>query len=139
VTVTVEEPDGGNYAGTHERESAFMGADWGNGRFQVAGDRLYFIKTRNTGTGLIEVHSASAGINYDQDVRHSASFLSEVDADNGWFQIAGEDLYFIKTRNAHSGSIEVHLATHDSNYEQIWHYVTTIYGDIGPGVCQIDN
>ena len=43
---------------------------------------LYFIKTKNTGSGHVEVHSATAGSGY-QSGQHSVSWFSPSDANNG--------------------------------------------------------
>jgi len=78
---------------------------------------LYFVKTRNTGSGAVEVHSATADSDYKSAGLHSVSWMSPEDADNGWFQMVGSDLFFVKTRNTGSGAVEVHSATADSDYK----------------------
>ncbi|MFN8104267.1 MAG: hypothetical protein U0U69_07370 [Acidimicrobiia bacterium] len=47
---------------------------------------LYFVKTKDTGSGRVEVHSATAGSGY-QTGQHSTTYLTPADADNGWFQM----------------------------------------------------
>ncbi|MDQ1365456.1 MAG: hypothetical protein QOE57_1498, partial [Acidimicrobiaceae bacterium] len=47
---------------------------------------LFFVKTVNTGTGHVEVHSATQGSGY-QAGNHDATWLSTIDAKNGWFQV----------------------------------------------------
>ncbi len=54
----------------------------------MVGPDLFFIKTKNTGSGRVEVHSATAGSGY-QNGQHSVSWLSPTDANNGWFLTAG--------------------------------------------------
>ncbi len=78
---------------------------------------LYFVKTRNTGSGAVEVHSATADSDYKSAGLHSVSWMSPEDADNGCFQMVGSDLFFVKTRNTGSGAVEVHSATADSDYK----------------------
>ena len=75
----------------------------------------WFIKTKNTGSGKVEVHSATAGSRYTTGVSSTSRF-SPADASNGWFQIVGNDLWFIKTKNTGSGKVEVHSATAGSRY-----------------------
>ena len=43
---------------------------------------LYFVKTRNTGSGAVEVHSATADSDYKSAGLHSVSWMSPDDADN---------------------------------------------------------
>ena len=98
-------------------------ADADNGWFQMVGSDLYFVKTKNTGSGHVELHSATAGSGY-QSGQHSVTWFSPADADNGWFEIAGSDLYVVKTRNTGSGHVEVHSATAASGYQPGQHSVT---------------
>ena len=64
----------------------FSPADANNGWFQMAGGDLYFIKTKNTGSRHVEVHSATAASGYTNGVHYATAF-STADADNGWFQM----------------------------------------------------
>jgi hypothetical protein len=82
-----------------------------------AANDLYFIKTTNTGTGKIEVHSASASSGYQSSLSSGkATRFAAAEAANGYFQMVGKDLYFIKTRNT-PGQIEVHSASASSGYQ----------------------
>ena len=54
------------------------------------GPDLYFIKTHNTGSGMIEVHSATAASGYQSGIDLVTRY-SEADANNGWFQIGNKD------------------------------------------------
>ncbi|MFL6161321.1 MAG: hypothetical protein ACJ74U_03755 [Jatrophihabitantaceae bacterium] len=108
--------------GVHAATS-FSTADQDNGRWQMVGNDLWFIKTRNTGSGYVEVHSATAASGYTQGV-HAATSFSPGDQDNGWWQVVGNDLWFIKTRNTGSGYVEVHSATAASGYTQGVHIPT---------------
>ena len=101
---------------------------------------LYFIKTKNTGSGHVEVHSATASSNYQSAGQHSVTYLSPGDANNGWFQMVGSDLYFIKTKNTGSGYVEVHSATASSSYQSGQHSVTSFSpGDANNGWFQMDD
>ena len=53
----------------------------------MVGSDLYFIKTRNTGTGRVEVHAATAASGYKSASVHAATWFGTGDQNNGWFQI----------------------------------------------------
>ena len=57
---------------------------------------LFFIKTKNTGSGKVEVHNALAADSYQKSSLHATSWFSTADQNNGWFQMVGRDLFFIK-------------------------------------------
>ena len=108
-------------------------AETGNGWFQMVGSDLVFIKTRNTGSGKVEVHSATASSGYSAG-QHSVTWFSSGDADNGAFHMVGPDLFFVKTANTGSGKVEVHSATSGSGYGSGQHNVTWFTpGDAGTG------
>ena len=99
----------------------FSPSDSHNGAWQFVNGDLYFIKAHNTGSGHIEVHSATAAAGYYSGV-HIAAYFSEADANNGWWQISnGSDQYFIKLINTGSGHIEVHSATAAAGYQSGGH------------------
>ena len=82
---------------------------------------LYFIKTRNTPNGMVEVHIASGASRYQaRTLEVATTFASEP---NGtWGVVANPagafpDLYFIKTANTPSGNVEVHTASGASRYQ----------------------
>ncbi len=114
----------GYAAATVHAASWFSTADQSNGWFQMVGSDLYFIKTKNTGSGHVEVHNATASSGYQSASLHAATWFSTADQSNGWFQMVGSDLYFIKTKNTGSGHVEVHTATAASGYSAGAHYVT---------------
>jgi hypothetical protein len=114
-----------DYQNVKIRSSAFSSLDADNGWFQMVGADLYFIKTKHTGSGRVEVHVATAASGY-QHIDHHTSWFSPLDADNGWFQMVGSDLYFIKTRNTGSGHVEVHVATAASAYQLGQHNITRL-------------
>jgi hypothetical protein len=107
--------------------SWFSTADANNGWFQMVGTDLYFIKTKNTGSGHVEVHTATAASGYKSG-GHYVTWFSIADANNGWFQMVGTDLYFIKTRNTGSGHVEVHTATAASGYKLASVHAATWFG-----------
>ncbi|KAG0588001.1 hypothetical protein KC19_2G207800 [Ceratodon purpureus] len=85
---------------------------------------LVYIKTRNTGTNMVEVHVADAASRYQSYVLQTGTcFNCE---DNGaWTMSSKGDLVFIKTRNTGSGKIEYHVASKSSNYQQFTQHVAT--------------
>jgi hypothetical protein len=77
---------------------------------------LYFVKTENTGSGRIEVHTATAASGYARGI-DTATRFSATDAGAGLFGLLpNNDLYFMKTVNTGSGKIEIHTATAASGY-----------------------
>jgi hypothetical protein len=100
---------------------------------------LWFIKTKNTGSGHVEVHSATPGSGY-QSGQHSATWYSTAEANNGWFQVAGSNLWFIKTKYTGSGRVEVHSATGASGYQSGVHYASLFSsGEADNGWFQMDD
>jgi hypothetical protein len=100
---------------------------------------LWFIKTKNTGSGHVEVHSATPGSGY-QGGQHSATWFSSAEANNGWFQVAGSNLWFIKTKYTGSGRVEVHSATGASGYKSGVHYASLFSsGEADNGWFQVDD
>jgi hypothetical protein len=103
---------------------------------------LYFIKTEDTGSGDVEVHSATAASDYRSGIDVATRF-SESDAENpngGWWQMVGSTLYFIKTRNTGSGYVEIHTATAASGYQSGIDVVTR-FGEAdasGEGIWHMD-
>lgn len=85
----------------------------------MPGPDLCFIKTRNTPNGTVEVHIASGASGYRQRILEVTSSYSVGDADNGTWQVGPPDaqnwptLYFVKTANTGSGTVEVHYDTYD--------------------------
>src|SRR5271169_4398382 len=90
--------------------------DSANGWFQMVGPDLWLIMTQNTASGSVEVHQRSALNNYKSGL-DAATSLSPGDAGNGWFQMVGSNLWFIKTLNTGSGDVEVHMRSIASNYQ----------------------
>jgi surface antigen len=100
---------------------------------------LWFIKTKNTGSGHVEVHSATPGSGY-QSGKHSTTWFSSAEANNGWFQVAGSNLWFIKTKYTGSGKVEVHSATGASGYRSGVHYASLFSsGEADNGWFQMDD
>ncbi|KAI8285641.1 hypothetical protein K4K56_009168 [Colletotrichum sp. SAR 10_98] len=91
------------------------------------GDHLVYLKTRDCGSGMVEVHAAGRGGGYQSHDRgEPTAFEAE---ENGTWCLApravddGEgggglaDLYYVKTRETDSGVVEVHAATAESGWQ----------------------
>jgi 5-hydroxyisourate hydrolase-like protein (transthyretin family) len=126
---------GGNIA------TVFSAANDPNGSFEMAdmnGDGradLVFTKTRNTGSGRIELHWADAASGYARFGANLATAFSLADAGNGYFHPADMnadgrvDLAFVKIRNTGSARIEVHWANAAAGYGSFGgHYATALSG-----------
>ncbi|PQE20484.1 FG-GAP repeat protein [Rutstroemia sp. NJR-2017a BBW] len=87
---------------------------WQLGAYSSTRDLIY-IKNRNTGTGTVEVHVASAASGYKSRLLDVGStFVQET---NGpwalvdWNKDGVLDLVYIKIKNTGTGTVEVHVAT----------------------------
>jgi hypothetical protein len=102
---------------------------------------LYFIKTENTGSGEIEVHSATAATGYEGSDLHAATYFSEAEGPDGTWQMWNRNLYDIKTQNTGSGDVEVHDATAASNYNAGDVNAATVFSeaDASNGVFEISD
>uniref|UniRef100_L2G3K2 Fg-gap repeat protein n=1 Tax=Colletotrichum fructicola (strain Nara gc5) TaxID=1213859 RepID=L2G3K2_COLFN len=90
------------------------------------GDHLVYLKTRDCGSGMVEVHTAGRGGGGPSDRGEPTAFEAE---ENGTWCLAprgvddGEgggglaDLYYVKTRETDSGVVEVHAATAESGWQ----------------------
>jgi surface antigen len=126
---------GGNLA------TVFSAGNDPNGSFEMAdmnGDRradLVFAKTRNTGSGRVELHWADAASGYVRFGANLVTALSPADAGNGYFHPADmnadgrTDLAFVKIRNTGSGRIEIHWADAAAGYRSFGgHHATALNG-----------
>ncbi|EAW08290.1 uncharacterized protein ACLA_030230 [Aspergillus clavatus NRRL 1] len=88
---------------------------YGPGALTPSGFDLTYIKTRNTGTGKVDVNLASRRSNYETSTLEVGTTFSP--EDNGVRQLIDadrddhEDLMYIKTRNTGTGGVEVHVAS----------------------------
>lgn len=81
---------------------------------------LVYIKTQNTGTGKVEVHIASAASKFKTRIFEAGTTFGP-ENDGTWLMVPSKnglkpDLAFIKTANAGTNSVEVHIASGVSNY-----------------------
>ena len=85
---------------------------------------LFCVKKTDTGTGSVEVHVLSGASNYQQFILRTGTPLSQAEAGNFVFAIgdyAGTgrpDLFCVKKTDTGTGSIEVHVLSGASNYQQ---------------------
>jgi hypothetical protein len=99
--------------------------------FPSATPDLVYIKTRNTGSGKVEVHIASGSSGYQTMILHTATaFDCRTNTDGVWTMINNKvnlssDLAFIKTGNTPSGKVEVQIASGSSGYQTIILHTTT--------------
>ncbi|KAH7020528.1 hypothetical protein EDB80DRAFT_887959 [Ilyonectria destructans] len=93
---------------------------------------LYFIKTKNTDSGKIEVHRASH-TNYREFDLHVATALPESEGDNGTWCVFNRDVYFVKYYNTVSpNDVEVYVLYGRRNYSQVTEYKTWFNVRDGP-------
>ena len=108
----------------HYATSTFQCEDASNGYLTVRGGDLYLIKTRDAGSGKVEVYIADGEKDYKNRKQHITWFSTSDDKNGTWDIGTKGDLYFVKTENPGSGRIEVHVATADSNYKTVSHYAS---------------
>ncbi|KAH8672200.1 heterokaryon incompatibility protein-domain-containing protein [Ilyonectria robusta] len=112
--------------------TAFSLSDADNGTWTVDGEDLYFIKTKNTDSGKIEVHRASH-TNYREFDLQVATALPESEGDNGTWRVFNGDVYFVKYHNTASpNDVEVHVLYGGRNYSQVTDYKTWFNVRDGP-------
>jgi hypothetical protein len=108
--------------------------DAGTGIFSLAGSELFFIKTADTDSGMVEVHKLSSANDFQNPpVLSARTPLSVADAVNGSFHFHGRDLVFIKSRATGSGSVEVHILDGLSKYAQWKQNAVTLFDQAEDG------
>ncbi len=104
--------------------SAFQPADAANGYFRIRNGDLYLIKTRDMGSGMVEVHIAARSNDY-KDIEHFKLNFGLADDKNGTWDIgANGDMVFIQQWNCASNHVEIHLAHRASGYVKIFDYAS---------------
>ncbi|KAK3998137.1 hypothetical protein QBC44DRAFT_302648 [Cladorrhinum sp. PSN332] len=98
--------------------TAFTLGDADNGRWTVGDRDLYFIKTKNCASGMIEVHRASHK-NYNALDIGVATSLPQSEEGNGTFIVFAQNLYFIKYRNAETANVEIHKLGGGDSYKHV--------------------
>jgi len=85
---------------------------------------LFCIKTKNTGSGALEVHILNGRNNYQSFLLETGTPISQADAANFTGFAVGDyngdgipDLFCIKTKNTGSGALEVHILNGADNYQ----------------------
>jgi len=102
---------------------------------------LCYIKTSNTGTGKVEVHIASQKSNFKTRIWESGTTFAP-ENDGTWLLIPSTfgplpDLAFIKTSNTGTGTVEVHIASGASGYEDRIQETDTVFGEENNGIWKL--
>ncbi len=85
---------------------------------------LFCLRKTNTGTGSLEVHVLSHASNYQQLILRTGTPLDAADAADFDFVVGdyngdgNPDLFCLRKTNTRTGSLEVHVLSHASNYQQ---------------------
>jgi hypothetical protein len=125
------------YTSGYSTPTWFSATDAGNGVFSLVGSDLVFIKTRNTGTGMVEVHKVSSANDYaGPPVLSTATAISTADAGNGVFQMFGNDLVFIKIRNGGAGKVEIHVMDSACNFCRFTQHQVSLFSSAEDGMGQ---
>ncbi len=129
------------YAGTDLHSTTiFSPNDANNGIFQISGPNndLYYIKTKNTGSGRVEIHAFTAASGFKSPRIQTATAFPLSDAASGTFQMVGTDLYYIKTSTG-NGRVEVHAVTSASNYQSFSVHAASAFplSDVPNGTFQV--
>ncbi|KAL9100765.1 MAG: hypothetical protein Q9163_003897 [Psora crenata] len=107
-------------------------AEASNGAFAVESNDLYFIKTKNTASKMVEVQRIQDPA-YNK-VESWVSGFGTAEAANGLWTIDNGDLYFIKIANTASDLVEVWSASHEGNFQKATYYTSGLkIRDIGFG------
>lgn len=117
-----------NYAtfSTHEATESRTD-DAPNGPWSINNGDVYFVKIHNTDSGTIEVHRLPKSGSYQKWNLHTTTGYNKKDADNGVWTICNGDLYFLKTKNCDSGTLELHRANHSGNNWPVEGHNTSIF------------
>jgi hypothetical protein len=117
----------------------------GSGEFFMADvDRdgssdLVFAKSGTTGSGKVELHTLSAASGFQQFLQHTATALTAVEGALGNFAMADVDrdgrldLAFLKRRKTGSGTIEVHVLSAASGFQQFLQHAASALAVVEDG------
>lgn len=110
---------------TVETPTPFRNEDQGVWRlYDYDGDGipdLVYIKTRNTGTGTVEVHVASGRSTYSQFILQTGTAFG-LEENGSWYLApytarGAADLVYVKNARTGTGRVEVHVASAASRYQ----------------------
>ena len=103
-----------------------------DGVFKMYGGNLYFIRWANTKTEHVEIHRYRSAHQFKSSEVFSTWFNISDGTNGTWTIGANRDLYFVKYRNSGTGKVEVHVATYQSNYNEVYHYASWFEQADGP-------
>ena len=118
---------------TRSVETATVFTHQTDGTWQLLPNQdLVFIKTANTANGHVEVHIASRASNYATRTLDTATIFAN-ETDGAWQLLPNHDLAFVKTAHTPSRRVEVHIASHASNYQKRTVETVTTFADQSGG------
>jgi hypothetical protein len=86
--------------------TAFCLYDATTGFYEVDDGNLYFIKTKNTGTGFVEVHRVDK-TNWSNFAAHNVTDVPEQQAGTGTWRIHAGNLWWIQPKTSDTGYVKV--------------------------------
>ena len=96
--------------------TAFKSTGGDQGVFTIDNGDLYFIKTKGTSSGFIEVYFAPHEQLFQAIQRYVTGFEESVTADR--FTVSGGDLYLITKGNEHDAFLQIRCARGNANYSE---------------------
>lgn len=99
----------------------------------TSNDDLAYIKTRNCGSGKVEIHIVSKSSKYELVTRANSTFF-DLDNNGTWLLTSNDDLAFVKTRNCSSEQVEIHIASKSSDYNKISVVYSTTFEPENDGI-----
>jgi hypothetical protein len=118
--------------------TAFCLYDAKTGFYEVDDGSLYFIKTKNTGTGFVEVHRVDK-TDWTQFAAHNVTDVPESQAGRGTWRIHGGNLWWIQPKTSEHGYVKVSRWSGTKQYKKqdtTWNTAFTDYENgtwrIGP-------
>jgi hypothetical protein len=101
---------------------------------------LVYIKTSNCQSNSVEVHIASAASSFKTKIKEVSTVFTPAETDGKWLMVPSNsdlpDLVFIKTANAHSNSVEVHVASGASEWKNFTLETGTVFSQEDNGVWE---
>lgn len=120
-------------------ETAFKVDEVLDGYLTIHAGDLYYIKTRNTKSGVVELHRADFRYAYTDIKIYNTMFTTSDDRNGIWEVNNDGSLYFIMTKNTRSGRVEVHINMFaGTRRSKEYHFATAFdVADAGNGIWSI--